>query len=241
MFVLFSFISPEVDGVQLDHGIFNFVYIIINVYQIIRHLRKLIKPDFDDQEKIIYERDFKEIFSEVEFKLLLSKSRKDYYSNNISQICTSGQTFKELIYIAYIHEDYSVVLENDQGKLISILKPGSWIGIIEVSKMEVIMNNPNLAKLVKEGKLELVWQVSAIVKKTKDIKSNVDKSIKLVEEEVENNLNDQEKNAFIGHEDDKELEALLDSDPTATHLKLFLKNRNTGCYVLRFAIEVRKH
>lgn len=235
---MFSLISPEVESVQLDHGIFNLVYIIINVYQIIRHLRKLIKPDFDDQEKIMYERDFKDIFSEVEFKILLSKSRKDYYSNNISQICTSGQTFKELIYIAYIHEDYSVVLEDDQGKLISILKPGSWIGIIEVSKMEAIMSNPNLSRLVKEGKLELVWQVSAVVKKTKDLKSIVNRSTKIIEEEEENNFKENEKNVFIGHEDDKELEALLNEDPTAFHLKLFLKNRNTGCVVLRFAIEV---
>lgn len=190
---MFSLISPEVESVQLDHGIFNLVYIIINVYQIIRHLRKLIKPDFDDQEKIMYERDFKDIFSEVEFKILLSKSRKDYYSNNISQICTSGQTFKELIYIAYIHEDYSVVLEDDQGKLISILKPGSWIGIIEVSKMEAIMSNPNLSRLVKEGKLELVWQVSAVVKKTKDLKSIVNRSTKIIEEEEENNFKENEK------------------------------------------------
>ena len=52
------------------------------------------------------------------------------------------------------------------------------------------------------------------------------------------NFKENEKNVFIGHEDDKELEALLNEDHTAIHLKLFLKNRNTGCVVLRFAIEV---
>ena len=243
MFFLFGFISPDVPGVQIDTAIFNFVFIAINIYQIIRLLRKMVPPVLDSREEVIYERDFKEVFSKQQYKLLLSKARKDYYSNNFSQLCKSGQTFKELIYVAYIHEGYSVILEDQFGKLISILKPGSWIGIIEISKREIIMNNPNLAQLIREGELELVWQVSAVIKKTSEVeKMAKNESLKIVEHnnyDRDENQEENERAVFVGHGDKKQnLKELLKNDPNANQLDFFVKNRNTGCYVYRFDLNV---
>ena len=243
MFFLFGFISPDVPGVQIDTAIFNAVFIAINIYQIVRLLKKMVPPVLDSKEEIIYERDFKEVFTRQQYKLLLSKSRKDYYSNNISQLCKTGQTFKELIYLAYIHEGYSVILEDQFGKLISILKPGSWIGIIEYSKREIIMNNPVLSHLIKEGELELVWQVSAVIKKTSEVeKMAKQESLKIVEHENYDRNEDQEENekkVFVGHGSNKQdLKEIIKNDPNANQLDFFVKNRNTGCYVYRFDLEV---
>ena len=52
MFFLFGFISPDVPGVQIDTAIFNAVFIAINIYQIVRLLKKMVPPVLDSKEEI---------------------------------------------------------------------------------------------------------------------------------------------------------------------------------------------
>lgn len=209
--------------VQIDTCIFNGVFILINIYQIVRLIIKKLPPKFNEIEEKCYNRDFKEVFSRDEFKLLLSKSKIDYLSTNESQICKIGGSFKEIIYIAQLNEGFSVELEDANGKLISRLKEGSWIGCIEYAKKDIIVKHKDLGKLIKDGSLELVWQVSGLLREYSIGNENENKLI-----EGKNN----------GDDSNVQLNQLIKTDENLKELKLFLRNRKKGCVVYRFNIEV---
>lgn len=209
--------------VQIDTCIFNGVFILINIYQIVRLIIKKLPPKFNEIEEKCYNRDFKEVFSRDEFKLLLSKSKIDYLSTNESQICRIGGSFKEIIYIAQLNEGFSVELEDANGKLISRLKEGSWIGCIEYAKKDIIVKHKDLGKLIKDGSLELVWQVSGLLREYSIGNENENKLI-----EGKNN----------GDDSNVQLNQLIKTDENLKELKLFLRNRKKGCVVYRFNIEV---
>lgn len=182
----------------------------------------MLPPKFNEMEEKCYERDFKEVFSRNEFKLLLSKSKIDYLSTNESQICKIGGSFKEIIYIAQLDEGFSVILEDKEGKLISQLKEGSWIGCIEYAKKDIILSHKGLGSMIKNGTLEIVWQVSGLLRENSLITN------KLTENDV--NENKDESNA--------QLNQIIKSDENLKELKLFLRSRKRGCIVYRFNVEV---
>jgi hypothetical protein len=102
------------------------------------------------------------------------------------------------------------------------LKEGSWIGCIEYAKKDIIIKHKELGKMINDGSLELVWQVSGLLREysignnekiTKDDKVDVDDS-------------------------NVELNQIIKSDENLKELKLFLRNRKKGCVVYRFNIEV---
>lgn len=174
----------------------------------------------------------------MQFNYFLKKCKIDYLSMNESQICKVGQSFKELIYIAHINDGYSVVLEDSKGKLISYLKPGSWIGCIEYAKRDFIMKEPILEKLIKSGKLELVWQVSALIReKSKYEEKEVEVGIKKVVKKDGVNLSD--SNLNIGKDEFLKLKGYFEEgNEIMEELKLFLRNRSNGCIVYRISMEV---
>lgn len=173
----------------------------------------MVPPKFKPQEKEIYERDFKEIFNQHEFKLFLSKGKLEYLSSHESQICKVGQSFKELVYIAYINEGFTIVLEDSDENMITQVPEGSWIGIIEYAKREDYLRIPKVNKAIHDGKYELIWNISAVMRD-----SNFRK---LSEDELKTGV----RKLTEVEDDFKEFQ--------------FLKKRAEGCIIYRFSIEVR--
>lgn len=172
----------------------------------------MVPPTFKPQEKEIYERDFKEIFNQHEFKLFLSKGKLEYLSSHESQICKVGQSFKELVYIAYINEGFTIVLEDSDENMITQVPEGSWIGIIEYAKREDYLRIPKVNKAIHDGKYELIWNISAVMR---------DSSFrKLSEDELKTGV----RKLTEVEDDFKEFQ--------------FLKKRAEGCIIYRFSIEV---
>jgi hypothetical protein len=167
-------------------------------------------PKFSDLEKLIYERNFKDVFTQFQFRMLLDKARVEYLSSNESQICKVGQSFKEVIYIAQINDGFSVELRDENERIISNVKEGSWIGIAEYAIREDYLKNPVLNKAITQGDYELVWEVSASI--------------------VQNKANENHKTPhrhIINSKKSKNLEEYV-----------YLKKRSEGCIVYKFTIEV---
>lgn len=192
--------------------IFNFLFIAINVYQIIRLIKKKIPPKFTLLEEEVYNRDFKEVFSRNEFNLLKSYGRMEYLSSNESQICKVGQSFKEIIYIAQIHEGFSVELYDASGMFVSEVKQGSWIGIGEYAIRENYLKNAYLSKLISTGEYELVWEISAVIKEHGKVETETKKHLT-------NNI------------------GASNTKPNVDNF-VFLKKRSEGCIIYKFTIEV---
>lgn len=206
-FVIWSCVAPGL-AVQMDSLLFNLLYIIINVYQIIRLLRKKIPPKFSELEEKIYTRNFQEVFSRFEFKMLLDKARVEYLSTNESQICKIGQSYREVIYVAHINEGYSVELRDINNNIISNVKEGSWIGIAEYAIREDYLKNPKLRKVIMDGDYELVWEVTASIVQNNKENNEMEKVIK-------KNENREQYEDFV-----------------------YLKKRSEGCIVYKFTMEV---
>ena len=221
-FVVWSFVAPGM-GVQIDTFCFNIIYVLINIYQIIRLLKKKVPPKFNELENAIYERDFKDVFSKNEFKMLINKSRVEYLSSNESQICKVGQSFKEIVYVADIHEGFTVELKDANNNFVSNVQPGSWIGIGEYAIREDYLKNPILSKAIANGEYELVWEISASIKST--------------------NVNNNKE--FTNHEEVKQNDIvrnmIVHPSHTSINIKdyIFLKKRSEGCIIYKFSIEVK--
>lgn len=208
-------------AVQLDHFSYNFIYAVINFYRNYRLLCKLMPPKFDEEETEIYERDFKETFSSSEFRMLLNQGRREYLSSNESQICKYGQSFKEIIYVAQIYDRYRIVLEDNDGNMVSEVKQGSWIGINENAIREDYMQNEKIKEAI-NGKYELIWQISATLRddnlniiNRKTIESNFNRDL-AIRSTLRTEVNDDELSRYQ-----------------------FIKKRVEGCVIYRFPIEVR--
>ena len=162
-FCIWAWTVPDI-AVQIDHFSFNLAYVIINVYQNFRLLKKMYPPKLTEIERTIYERDFKEVFNEHEFDLLLKKGRAEYISANETQLCKFAQSFKEIIYVAKINDGYTIVLENSKGKAFAEVNVGSWIGIIEYAKREDYIKIPELENYIQQGHYEMIWNISATLR-----------------------------------------------------------------------------
>lgn len=236
--------SKDVPHVQLETFIFNTVFILINIYQIVRLIYRSRPPSFSPQELEIYQRTFKEVFDEVEFRNLMDIAKIDYMSMNAAQICSIGQSFKELIYVAHIHDGYSVVLEDEEGHHISKLKAGSWIGCIEYVKKGLILKHEVLGKLIKTGNLELVWQVSAHIKDSTNviIDDEYEKADQVYQYDNKDDkkLNKGNNKVWVNelHKKDSNLKAIMEESEETKQLQFFLRNREKGCIIYRFPIDV---
>lgn len=167
-------------------------------------------PKLTEIELEIYERDFKEVFTKSQFKLLIDKTaRVEYFSTNSSQICKIGQSYNELIYIAQLYNGFSVILEDNYGKQIYEASTGSWIGVIEYAKREDYMSNKTIKDGIIKSELELVWQISAYLRQNKD------KQDPIILGDVKLDLSSDLKNYN------------------------FLRRRNEGCLIYRFDIQVK--
>lgn len=228
-FVIWSFLAEGL-GVQLDTTIFNLVFILINTYQIIRLIRKMLPPKFSPFETNIYERDFAEVFSTNEFKMLINHGTLEYLSQNESQICKVGQSFKEIIYIAQLNEGFELYLLDRNDNIISRLSEGSWIGIGEYAIREDYMKNPKIREEILSGQYEVTWGVSGLLRQVKEENKEFDEkgeqrrnSERIYIETQNEKLINEKKDVYIKSER---------SD------NLMLKKRSEGCIVYRFSLEV---
>ena len=210
-FVLWAFLTEGLQ-VQLESVIWNIFFVLINVYQIIRLLRKKMPPKFTELEQYTYDMTFKNVFNHYEYKMLLKKARVEYLSTNESQICKVGQSFKDIIYVAKINEGFNIELRDLNNEFITCVNEGSWIGIGEYAIREEYLKNEKIANGIKDGKYELVWEVTAdIVKKNNKLDANALEKNK--ENELLNNITDRNKHTF-------------------------LKKRSEGCIIYRYSMEV---
>ncbi len=216
-FIMWAFLAPGM-GVQIDTLCFNTAYVAINIYQIIRLLKKKMPPKFSELEQTCFDRDFKDVFSPNEFKMLLDKGRLEYLSQNESQICKVGQSFKEIVYVAHINDGFCVELRDSNNNFVSNVHAGSWIGIEEYAIREDYLKNPILNKAIKNGEYELIWEISAHIKEF-------------------------DKKGSKGQETNKEDDYIqkMIVHPTKSHINMtdyvFLRKRSEGCIIYKFTIE----
>ena len=160
--------ANEIVAVQVDTVIFNSIFVIINILQSIPLILKLLPIKLTLLENEIYNRDFKSYLTPNQFKLFISSFESEMHSTNNSQLCTFGQTFNELIYIAKIYEGFDIDLRSEDNRIMSQATEGSWIGVIEYSKREQYMTIPEIHTKMNNDELEVTWGVSA----TLNIKNN---------------------------------------------------------------------
>ena len=105
------------------------VFLII-IYKLKHKLIKLFtsaeKIEFDSMEKYIYDRDFRLLFSEEEFKTFISLGQMKI-TKDCDNLAFEDSHFDKLIYIATIPAYRSVMLKA-KNTLISYLHEGAWLG-----------------------------------------------------------------------------------------------------------------
>jgi hypothetical protein len=210
-FCVWCWTVPDI-SIQMDHFFFNLSYVIINVYQNMRLLNKYTPVKLSEEEKRLYERDFKEVFTETEFNIFLKTGRAEYLSSNESQLCKYGQSFRELIYVAKVTEGFSVCLEDKQGEVFTTVQEGSWIGLIEYAKREDYISEKKLNEAIHAGKYELIWNISCT------IRDKNQKKLKL-------------------NNDITRMDTVVTADEYEHYQ--FLKRRDEGCIIYKFPIDVR--
>jgi hypothetical protein len=190
----------------------------------------MLPPKFSPFETNIYERDFAEVFSTNEFKMLINHGTLEYLSQNESQICKVGQSFKEIIYIAQLNEGFELYLLDRNDNIISRLSEGSWIGIGEYAIREDYMKNPKIREEILSGQYEVTWGVSGLLRQVKEENKEFD-------EKGEQRRNSER--IYIETQNEK-----LINEKKDVYMKsersdnLMLKKRSEGCIVYRFSLEV---
>jgi len=131
-FILWGCLNLEV-RIQIDTLCFNTVFILINLYKSIPLFKEVLPVVLTPLEEEVFNRDFKEYLTKLQFKYLISKFKLEHWLANDSEFCKIGNPFNEIIYIAKINPGYSVKLSSRKIHL-KDLKESSWIGIIEYFK-----------------------------------------------------------------------------------------------------------
>jgi len=229
-FVIWSFLAEGL-GVQLDTTIFNSIFVIINVYQIIRLIKKMLPPKLSQLESTVYQRDFAQVLSNNEFKMLVNQGSLEYLSQNESQICKVGQSFKEIIYVAQLNEGFELLLCDRNDNIISRLSEGSWIGIGEYAVREDYMNNPKIKNEILSGNYELTWGVSGLLRQ---VKGNDNQDVISERKDFDKQIHVETQHDKLI--DEKRYVSVHDKKRMDNHL--MLTKRSEGCIIYRFSLEV---
>jgi hypothetical protein len=128
-FICFSCITGDV---FVDMLVFNIVFILINILQLIRLFSIYIKVPLDPLEEKVFENYFKEYLPRTKFKELIRKADLRYFGDG-SQICNFGNSFTSLFYVGLIHNGYEVKLYREDIEFYN-LEEDSWIGTVEFVK-----------------------------------------------------------------------------------------------------------
>ncbi len=104
-----------------------FLIILYNLrHKLVKLFGQVEKIEFNSMEKYIYDRDFKLLFTEDEFKTFISLGQMKVTKDK-DNLALEDAHFDKLIYIATIPAYRSVMLKA-KDTLISYLHEGSWLG-----------------------------------------------------------------------------------------------------------------
>ena len=119
-----------------DSYIDSYILIIFTIVILIYKFREKVagvlfskhEVNFSGIEKYVYDRDFKQLFTEKEFKMFISFAELKKIQSKGALAC-EGTRIEKIIYVATIPEYKSLTLES-RDVIISYLHEGSWLGKI---------------------------------------------------------------------------------------------------------------
>lgn len=151
-------------------------------------LNKLISSNnvivLEGLQKYIYDRDFKDLFTEDEFLCLMNLAllKKTVNKKNLA---VEGECFDKIIYLATIPSYPSIVLKT-KNTVISYLHEGSWLGVVEFilyyddnqEKMDITDNNKWLVSLdIEKDDVEITYYEWDFISMTNLVKYSGDNQI----------------------------------------------------------------
>ena len=109
-----------------------FIFIHKNKESLTRIFSSGNKIKLEGIEQYIYDRDFKFLFTEEEFKMLLDISQLRKTKDKLN-LATEGEKIDKLIYLATVPKYKSLILKT-KDTIISYLKEGAWLGKYQKNK-----------------------------------------------------------------------------------------------------------
>jgi hypothetical protein len=162
-------------AVQVDQLVFNVLFIIINIVQMIPLARQIWPVSLTPLEEKIFDRDFHIQMNKRQFKRFYERVRIQNFKTDKASICTYGSNFDSMIYIAKLSPGWKVCLYDKNGEKLQELTEGSWIGTIEF----VIYDKTKPEKTM--------WEISAVLEERQDFDNYVQGTshdVNLLEQDV---------------------------------------------------------
>jgi hypothetical protein len=173
-FMVWGFVPAR--SVQVETEVYNILFIIINIVQMIPLARQVWPVSLTAFEEEIYQRDFHMQMNKRQFKRFIERFKTQNYRADKSQLCMYNSNFEHLIYIAKLAPGYKVCLYDKDSIKVQELEEGSWIGTIEyVLHQKKIEKNKNKSSF---------WDITACLEQIKDYQNtnyqNTDADGKLI-------------------------------------------------------------
>lgn len=120
------------------------------------------KLTFEGIEKYIYDRDFKILFTEEEFRLFLNIAQMKKVKDT-TLLAVEGEKIDKIIYLAMIPSYRSVMLRS-RDTTISYLHEGAWLGVVEfflhLNKSDLMHLSPGEDANANENVESIKWLTS---------------------------------------------------------------------------------
>jgi hypothetical protein len=143
-----------IDMYFIDGWVILLSLFVVITYKNKDRIQKLFTPsekvEFSEVEKYVYDREFKLLFTEEEFKTLMSIAQLKT-THSVDFLALEQDKFDRIIYLVTIPAYRSVMLQSKE-TVISYLHDGAWLGVVEFILHLNDQNNKN-------------WLVSVLVEK----------------------------------------------------------------------------
>ena len=160
--LVWAFLTKMYPKVQVEHFSFNSAFFIIHLVHIIVLLYNRKDPRLTKEQENIY-KVFSKSLTKKQFLNLLSVSSILNLSKEQSNISRIGESFRDVIYLSNINENYKISVENENG-VVEEIKSGQWIGAHEYSKRAAYLKDMKIGQKLINEELELLWNSSAKLK-----------------------------------------------------------------------------
>ena len=128
--LFFCFSHLYFDYSYLDAWVFVIILVLSYLYRKKEKIGELVKFKdavyFTGIEKYVYDRDFKLLLTEEEFRLFIDIAQMKKNKDNLN-LAVEGEKIEKIIYIATIPAYRSLILKSNE-TIISYLHEGSWLG-----------------------------------------------------------------------------------------------------------------
>ena len=125
LFLLFFALKLPV--LYVDAIIFDLLFIIINAFLSFKLVTRLIPPQFNNEQKLLFNDYFGKILKPLEFKRLLKYHRRRVYRVN-TNVITKGNCFESIFFVANMTSDDIKIDVKINGNSITKLNNYSWVG-----------------------------------------------------------------------------------------------------------------